>query len=51
LFKANAENLAIYQESIPRTVSEIPPKQMVKINPNLPETMLVPQVKLFQNIR
>jgi BRO1-like domain len=47
LHEADRTNLQLYHDVIPKTVPSIPAKQLAKINPELPNQMIIPQIPLF----
>jgi hypothetical protein len=51
LRQVERDNYKIYQEEIPRHLPEIEAKQLAKINPQLPDHMLVPKKALFTNVQ
>jgi hypothetical protein len=44
---ADRTNLRIYHNVIPNSIPTIPAQQLAKINPILPNDMIVPQIPLF----
>lgn len=49
LVEIEKDNYKIYQDTVPKVLDEIPSKQLAKVKDQLPETMLIPKVPLFQN--
>ena len=50
LVEVKEDNYKIYQDTVPKELPEIEPKQLAKITEVLPESMLVPKKTLFANI-
>jgi BRO1-like domain len=47
---ADRTNLQLYHHVIPKSVPNIPAKQLAKLNPELPSPMVVPQIPLFTDM-
>lgn len=50
IHSVDAMNLRIFHSVIPKTIPSIPPQQLAKINPMLPNDMIIPQIPLFVDI-
>lgn len=50
LHEADADNYRTYHDEIPIHTAEIQPKQLAKLNPELPSTMTVPKKALFTHV-